>query len=161
MPSRSAAPSARSRRTFAPVARSADPNDTSSFEDSFTTRSEVSSFIAETRVRSSTSFSSHQDAGSTNASSRPDRPAIYPLDSGGRAYGGSCSRPTTSTEPEAPDSRSVCAQEAPATPAPMIRKSTWRSATSGGARLARRLETRRDLFLESGVQHQQHLVARL
>src|SRR3954451_18447593 len=161
MPSRSAAPSARSRRTFAPVATSADPYETSSFDDSRTKRSPGSIFIADTRVSSSTSFSSHQAAGTIRASSRAERPARYPFDSGGRSYGGSCSRPTSSTDPSAPDSRSARAQEAAATPPPISRKSAGRPATSGVARPAVRREARRDLVLEAGVEHEQHLVARL
>src|SRR5436190_165622 len=160
MPSRSA-PSARRRRTFAPVAINADPNDTSSFEESRTTRSPTSSFIADTRVRSSTEFSSHQDSGTISASSRAAPPARYAFDSGGRSYGGSFSRPTTSTDPEAPSERSVRAHDAAAIPPPISRKSTWRSATSGVARPAVGVEARRDLVLEPGVEHQQHLVAGL
>src|SRR3954468_4992980 len=161
MPSRSAAPSARSRRTFAPVATSADSNETSSFDDSRTKRSPTCIFTADTRVRSSTPFSSHQAGGTTSASSRAECPARYPFDSGGRSYGGSCSRPTTSPEPPAPPSRRARAHEAAATPPPISRKSAWRSATSGVARSAVRREARRDLVLEAGVEHQQDLVARL
>src|SRR5215211_8410715 len=162
MPSRSA-PSARSRFTFAPVAISALPKRTSSFVDSFTTRSAGSSFITLTRVPSSTSFSSHHPAGFQSAASRSAFPARYSFDSGGRSYGGSASRPTIRIEPPAPSSRSVAAQLAAATPPPISRKSTSRSAMrgSGGARLARWLEHRRDLVLEPGVEHEQHLVALL
>ncbi len=62
MPSRSA-PSARSRRTLAPVAISALPNSTSSLEDSLAVRASGSSFITLVRVSSSTSFSSHHSEG--------------------------------------------------------------------------------------------------
>src|SRR3954451_16334703 len=162
MPSRSA-PSARSRRTFAPVAISAEANDTSSFDESRTTRSPTSSFIADTRVRSSTEFSSHHDSGTINASSRPDRPARYPFDSGGRSYGGACSPPATRTDtedPPAPRERPPAGtpppapgrgrpRDAPPPPPPSSRTSTSRSATSGGARgLVRGREAGRDLVLE-------------
>src|SRR3954468_13745864 len=155
-------PSTRSRRTFAPVAISAVPYETSSFVERRATRASVSSFITETRASSSTSFSSHHAAGRNSASSRPDLPARYDFESGGRSYGGSCSRPTTRTEPASrpPAARSSRAHEAAATPPPISRKSACRSATSGGARrLALRREAGRDLVLEPGVEHEQHLVA--
>src|SRR3954447_3012262 len=161
MPSRSD-PSTRSRRTIAPVAIKALPNDTSSRVESRATRAATSSFITDARVSNSTSFSDHQDEGRNPASSRPDRPARYPFDSGGRSYGGSFSRPTTSTDPDDPAARSERAHEAAATPPPISRKSTCRSATSGGARgLVRGREAGRDLVLEPGVEHEQDLVAGL
>src|SRR3954462_3791849 len=163
MPSRSAAPSTFRRRTIAPVAIRALPNETSSFDDSRATRASVSSFIADTRVSSSTSFSSHHESARNSASSRDEAPARYPFDSGGRSYGASFSRPTTSTEPEAPRARSSRAHDAAATPPPTSRKSTCRSATSGDARrlAGDRGEARRDLLLEPGVEHEQALVAGL
>src|SRR3954447_16160233 len=157
-------PSTRSRRTFAPVAISAVPYETSSFVDRRATRASVSSFIAETRASSSTPFSPPHDAGRNSASSRPDLPARYDFDSGGRSYGGACSRPTTRTDPASrpPTARNSRAQEPAATPPPISRKSACRSATSGGARrLALRREARGDLLLEPGVEHDQHLVAGL
>src|SRR5436305_5833524 len=159
-------PSTRSRRTLAPVAISACPNSTSSFVESRATRASVSSFITEARVSSSTSFSCHQLAGRNAAASRSDAPARYAFDSGGRSYGASCSRPTTSTDrPAAPSpsaARSSRAHEAAATPPPISRKSTRRSATPGGAgRLTLRCEARGDLLLEARVEHEQYLVAHL
>ena len=58
MPS-SSHPSTVSRRTFAPVATSAWPKDTSSFVDSVATRCSASSFVTLVRVISSASFSPH------------------------------------------------------------------------------------------------------
>src|SRR4051795_4870833 len=118
MPSRSL-PSTRSRRTIAPVAIRHFPNDTSSRDDSRTTRDSKSSFIAETRVSNSTEFSSHHEAGRNDASARPDDPARYPFDSGGRSYGASCSPPTPSTEPDAPAARSSRAHDAAPPPPPI------------------------------------------
>src|SRR3954453_2367843 len=156
IPSRSE-PSAFSRRTIAPVAISALPNSTSSFVDSFARRASVSSFMTDTRVSTSTS----SPRGRSSASARVDCPDRYDFDSGGRSYGGSFSRPTTTTDPSAPPSRSARAHDAAATPPPISRKSAWRSATSGVARPAVRSEARRDLVLEPGVEHEQDLVAGL
>src|SRR4051794_13783467 len=154
-------PSTRRRRTFAPVAISAAPYETSSFVDSRATRAAVSSFMTDTRESSSTSLSSHQPARTKSASSRLDRPARYDFDKGGRSYGGSCSRPTIRTDPEAPAERSSRAHDAAATPPPISRKSACRSATSGGAgRLAPRGEAGGGLFPAPPVEHGQHPVAR-
>ena len=62
MPS-SSAPSARRRRTLAPVATRALSNLTESLVESAATRSAVSSFITLVRVSSSTSCSCHQSGG--------------------------------------------------------------------------------------------------
>src|SRR4051812_14799392 len=185
MPSRSD-PSTRSRRTIAPVAIKALPNDTSSRVDSRATRAATSSFITDARVSNSTSFSDHQDEGRNPAASRADRPARYPFDSGGRSYGGALSPPPTSTPPGDPPAPPQPAPQSPpppppphqqtpgpagprrrapgaaAPPPPISRKSTCRSATSGGARgLVRGREAGRDLVLEPGVEHEQDLVAGL
>ena len=62
MPS-SSAPSARRRRTLAPVAISALSKLTDSFVERVATRSAVSSFITLVRVSSSTSCSAHHSSG--------------------------------------------------------------------------------------------------
>src|SRR3954453_23804718 len=152
MPSRSE-PSTRSRRTIAPVAISAFPKRTSSLFESRATRSPVSSFI--TLVRVSTSTSPPVSSGTASP------PRRYSLDSGGRSYGASASRPTTRIEPAPPSCRSVRAQLVEAGPPPISRKSTSRPANElGGLRLpAAGLEHGGDLLLEPGVEHKEHLVA--
>src|SRR5947209_10292168 len=143
MPS-TCAPSTLSRRTLAPVATSAWPYSTSLLSDSRATRAAGSSFIALVRVRTSTS------SGTSSAiASRSTRPRRYSFEHGGRSYGASSSRPTSRTLPSNPRERSSAAHAAPATPPPTSRTSTTRR------------ELRRDVVLQAGVEHEQHLVARL
>src|SRR3954471_17186998 len=113
--------------------------------------------MTDTRVSTSTS----SPRGRSSASARVDCPARYDFDSGGRSYGGAFSRQTPPTAPSAPPPRSARAHEAAATPPPIRRKSAWRSATSGVARPAVRIEARRDLVLEAGIEHEQYLVTGL
>ena len=104
------APSTLSKLTFAPGASSAFSKPTSSPPCSFTVRASESSDITFVPVRSSTEFSSYQDSGLTWASSRSDSPRRYSLESGGRSYGGSGSRPASRISPSAPRLRSSAAQ---------------------------------------------------
>src|SRR5829696_1229742 len=155
MPS-SCAPSTRSRRTLAPVAISATPYSTTSFVESVASRAAVSSRITLVLVASSIERFAYQPASWIRQASRSCAPARYPLDAGGRSYGGSGSRPTSRTEPPKPPSCSASAHAAPAAPPPTISAPTSRSATG-----AVRDEEAGDVLLEARVEHDQHLVAGL
>src|SRR4051812_4154051 len=109
-----------------------------------------------TRVTTSIPADDHQSAGCRYVASRSMLPRRKSFEHGGRSYGGSASRPTSRTEPSKPRSRSSSAHEADATPPPTSRTSTSRSATG-----QRPGELRGDDVLEPGVEHEQHLVARL
>src|SRR4051812_30186360 len=158
-------PSTRRRLTFAPVASSAWPKRTSSPDCSFATRSFTSSPVTDVRVISSMFCSSHHSFGRKNTSSRGSWPVMHFLDSSGRLYGGSGSRPTSRIEPSAPSSRSQRAQLPDARPPPIRRQATERAGSLCRSRLgllvARPAEALGDLVLEAGVQHQQQLVAGL
>src|SRR5829696_1783618 len=155
MPS-SCAPSTRSRRTLAPVAISATPYSTTSFVESVASRAAVSSRITLVLVASSIERFAYQPASWIRQASRSCAPARYPLDAGGRSYGGSGSRPTSSIWPPNSPSCSASAQAAPAAPPPTISAPTSRSATG-----AVRDEQLGDVVLEPRVEHDEHLVAGL
>src|SRR5688572_28655476 len=147
MPS-SSAPSTRSRRTFAPVASTACRNETAS-PGSFATRVAGSSFITLVRIRRSSPSGSPR-----YVCSRPTSPRRYSLEQNGRSYGGSTSRPASRIEPSKPPACSASAHAAPAAPAPTIRTSTLSTAVVAH-------ELARDVLLEPGVEHHEHLVAGL
>src|SRR5262245_16345694 len=138
--------------TFAPVAISALSNPISSPPCSFAVRASTSSDNTFVPVRSSTPFSSYQETGLTWASSLVASPRRYSLVSGGRSYGGSLSRPTSTIFPSAPPLRSSAAQYPAANP-PISRK----SVRSGTVRPEEDLQ----LFLQPRIEDGQHLVARL
>src|SRR5436305_10914323 len=156
----SSVPGTFSRRTPEPVASSAFSKLTSCPSERDTARSEASSPVTETRVRTSTCCSWYHSGGRNSVSSRDSSSRRYPFEQGGRLYGRSGSRPISRIEPSAPDSRSHRAQLPAASPPPRSRYSTCRSAIVGWAGAVRR-KPRRDLRLESWVENQQDLVAGL
>src|SRR3954453_1470469 len=122
MPSRSE-PSARNRRTLAPVASSSLPYRTTSLLLNVSVCASGSNFIALVRMSRSTLFSAKKSSPPSRISARDFSPPRKPLLTAVRSYGGSGSRETTSTEPSAPSSRSVRAAEKPASPPPTMTKS--------------------------------------
>src|SRR4051812_534853 len=109
---------------FAPVASSSLPYVTTSLSNRVTVCASGSSLIALVRLRSSTLFSVNHPAPPSSTSSCDFSPPRKLLETAVRSYGGSGSRETTRVDPSAPSSRSVRAAENPASPPPMIRKST-------------------------------------
>src|SRR4051812_11501362 len=93
----------------------------------------------------------HQSSGCRYVPPRSTAPRRNSFEHGGRSYGGSASRPTSSTEPPKSRFRSSSAHEADATPPPTSRTSTSRSVTA-----QRPCELRRDDLLEPGVEDEQH-----
>ena len=107
--------------TRAPVAISAFENSTSSFVCSFAVRVPTSSDMTLAPVSSSTPFSSYHSAPFTKASSRLLSPRMYSLESGGRSYGGSGSRPTSRIDASPSRFLISAAQWADAMPPPISR----------------------------------------
>src|SRR5690606_30012097 len=85
----------------------------------------ASSMVARRPSITSMPWSSHHPGSCRYAWLRGSRPARYPLDSGGRSYGGSVSSPTSTTRPVKPSSRRTSAALPPAREAPTMTNTRW------------------------------------